>query len=96
MKIINPSSPFSYFYLYRLSYLYSVVIGFTVTFLVGYAASQLLALMRYEKLCDPTSDDNKVQMNFELYFPPIAKALKKKQSKLVRRLSKVSMERSKR
>ncbi|CRK90103.1 CLUMA_CG003821, isoform A [Clunio marinus] len=63
-----------YFYLYRISYLYTVVIGFVITFTVGYLTSLLKG--------QQTSEDNDALMNYELYFPHVAKSLRKNQAKL--------------
>jgi solute carrier family 5 (sodium-coupled monocarboxylate transporter), member 8/12 len=62
-----------YFYLFKLSYLYTVVIGFFVTFVVGFVVSILLKALNITK-SDKTDD------NFDLFFPPIAKRLRKQQN----------------
>lgn len=63
--------------MYRLSYLYTVVIGFTITFVIGYVVSRLLKALKFSGTEDVHLDGNKNLTNFDLFFPPIARRLKK-------------------
>ena len=72
---------FSYFYLYKVSYLYTVVIGFFITFIVGYATSRLLNALKMSKADKIYIERDESLINFDLFFPPIAKSLRKQQLK---------------
>lgn len=61
-----------YFYLYRLSYMYTIVIGFLITYFVGWLLSKAYSSFNKRK----GSSEN-VEINPELFFPPIAKALRR-------------------
>lgn len=72
---------FRYFYLFKLSYLYSAVIGFTITFTIGYLASRLLQSLNFSGTDKVYKDQNKNLINYDLFFPPIAKSLRKQHAK---------------
>jgi hypothetical protein len=74
-QIFNVSSLHSYFYLYRISYMYAVILGFLVTLVIGYISSYffyLLKLQDKEKIHVIGTND----INTDLFSPPIAKKLK--------------------
>lgn len=67
----------SYFYLYRISYLYAVILGFSITLIVGYLLSFLfykLGLQSMEKIYVENSMN---EIDTTLFVPPIAKRLKR-------------------
>jgi len=76
-----------YFYLYKLSYLYSVVIGFFVTFFIGILASRLLKSMNYVGTDKIYKDQEKKMINYDLFFPPVARRLRIQNTKRERLLS---------
>lgn len=57
------------------------MIGFFITFIVGYLASRLLKALNLTGTNELHSDDRKNEANFDLFFPPIAKRLRKQQGK---------------
>ncbi|XP_053697408.1 putative sodium-dependent multivitamin transporter [Sabethes cyaneus] len=66
-----------YFYLYRLSYMWSVVLGYIVTFIVGYGTSLMLRWLGYSGTDRIYLDNDKVYINTDLFSPPIAKRMKR-------------------
>lgn len=66
----------SFFYLYKLSYLYSVVIGFFITYVIGYIMSRLLKALDLSGIDRVYIDGNKNLVAFDLFFPPVAKSLR--------------------
>uniref|UniRef100_A0A336M4V5 CSON009897 protein n=1 Tax=Culicoides sonorensis TaxID=179676 RepID=A0A336M4V5_CULSO len=72
--------PTDYFYLYRLSYLWSVVLGFLVALVVGYIVSFCLELLHWQGEDKVHIDGNKNRINYDLFAPPLARHLKKKQT----------------
>lgn len=70
LKPVNQNQ--EYFYLYRLSYLYTAVIGFLITYFVGFIISKLTS-----------SSSAKDKVNPDLFFPPIAKVLRKNKESLL-------------
>lgn len=68
---------FRYFYLYKLSYLYSVVIGFFITYTVGYLVSQILHALKVGGTDEVYINGNRNLLNYDLFFPPIAKRMKR-------------------
>lgn len=67
----------SFFYLYKLSYLYSVAIGFFVTYIIGYIMSRLLKMLDLSGIDEVHIDGNKNLVNFDLFFPPVANSMRK-------------------
>lgn len=78
---MNTEIIFRYFYLYKLSYLYSVAIGFLVTYIVGYAVSRILSAFNLSGIDKVHIDGDKNLVNFDLFFPPVAKSLRKSHTK---------------
>jgi sodium-coupled monocarboxylate transporter 8/12 len=71
----------NYFYLYKISYLYAVIMGFVITVFVGYLTSFILYMLKLqtkEKIYVKGSI-NEIDMN--LFSPPIARSLKRKMNK---------------
>lgn len=66
-----------YFYLYRLSYLWSVVLGYIVTFVVGYGTSLALRWLGHSGTERIYLDNDKIYINTDLFSPPIAKRMKR-------------------
>lgn len=66
-----------YFYLYRLSYLWSVVLGYLLTFVIGYGTSITLHWLGYQGTERIYLDDAKVLINTDLFVPPVAKHMKR-------------------
>ncbi|XP_058806099.1 putative sodium-dependent multivitamin transporter [Phymastichus coffea] len=64
--LVSPSSYLSYFYLYRISYMWYSAIGFTIMMTIGYIVSQLTRCM-----CNNRNED----LNPDLFFPCIAKRI---------------------
>lgn len=83
----NKLKYFSYFYLYRLSYLYSVVIGFVITLTIGYLASRLFEKLNIDGTDRVYINGDKTTLNYDLFFPPIARRLRIQHAKRERLLS---------
>ncbi|KAG8298485.1 hypothetical protein J6590_013662 [Homalodisca vitripennis] len=79
-NVTTTGQPTEYFYLFRVSYLYYIVISFVVTLLVGLAVSGLVSTRGR-----PSKD-----LNPDLFVPPLANYLRKK--KLERELELNSQE----
>lgn len=73
---------FRYFYLFKLSYLYTVAIGFIVTFVIGCGASRLVKALKNEETDEVLHvDEIKNVTNYDLFFPPIAKSLRRRDAR---------------
>lgn len=66
----------SYFYLYRISYMWYVVIGFFVALTVGYITSVILERLNKAGEIKIYTDNTQMFYNTDLFSPPIAKRLK--------------------
>lgn len=66
-----------YFYLYRLSYLWSVVLGYLLTFIVGYSVSLTLRWLGHQGTERIYLDNDHVYINTDLFSPPVAKHIKR-------------------
>lgn len=64
-----------------MSYLYTVAIGFFITFTIGYITSRLLKALNIAKTDRVYIDGDKNLINYNLFFPPIAASLKRQQAK---------------
>lgn len=53
------------------------MIGFFVTYIIGYTVSRLLTAFDLSGTDKVHIDGNKNLVNFDLFFPPVAKSLKK-------------------
>ncbi|XP_073848116.1 putative sodium-dependent multivitamin transporter [Musca autumnalis] len=74
----NIPAPKEYFWLYRLSYLWFSVLGFTLTLVVGYGASRLL---EYFHLADNSQiylDSLRRQIDYDLFVPPLSRRLRER------------------
>lgn len=74
--LIDIQDESSYFYLYRISYMWYVVIGFFVALIVGYATSFVLEYFGKEGEIKIYTDNTRMFYNTDLFSPPIAKRLK--------------------
>ncbi|XP_058824324.1 putative sodium-dependent multivitamin transporter [Topomyia yanbarensis] len=74
---VDRSDDSDYFYLYRLSYLWSVVLGYIVTFVVGYSTSLLLRWLGHQGAERIYLDNDKIYINTDLFSPPVAKRMKR-------------------
>lgn len=75
------SSVFSfvrYFYLFRLSYMYSAFIGFLLTFTIGLALSYLLHAIGKQGRERIYIDETRTIINADLFLPPIAKSIRRR------------------
>lgn len=75
LKLDRPDS--DYFYLYRLSYLWSVVLGYIVTFVIGYGTSLILLWLGYGGTERIYLDSGKTCINTDLFSPPVAKRMRR-------------------
>lgn len=67
--------------MFKLSYWYTVVIAFTVTFIVGILMSILLKTFYHHETDRIYIDGNKHLINYDLFMEPIAKKLKREHHK---------------
>lgn len=74
-RLDRPDS--DYFYLYRLSYLWSVVLGYVLTFIVGYTVSLTLRWLGHQGTERIYLDNDHVYINTDLFSPPVAKHIKR-------------------
>lgn len=70
-----------FFYLYRISYMYSAVMGFIFTFVIGYVVSYVVRLLKKQGKERIYTDETKTIMNPDLFMPPIAKNIRKRNLK---------------
>lgn len=75
LKANQPDS--DYFYLYRLSYLWSVVLGYILTFVIGYGMSLILIWLGYQGTDRIYLDSSKTCINTDLFSPPVAKRMRR-------------------
>lgn len=66
-----------YFWLFKLSYMWYCVLGFTVTILVGYLLSFLFEQIGIQGKSKIYLDDEETCINTDLFSPPIARRLKR-------------------
>uniref|UniRef100_A0A2M4BHR8 Putative sodium-dependent multivitamin transporter n=2 Tax=Anopheles marajoara TaxID=58244 RepID=A0A2M4BHR8_9DIPT len=74
----EPRDDSGYFYLYRLSYLWFSVLGYIVTFVVGYGTSLVLRWRGAHGTERIYLDDNRIAYNTDLFSPPIARRMKQR------------------
>ncbi|XP_049537908.1 putative sodium-dependent multivitamin transporter [Anopheles darlingi] len=74
----EPSDDSGYFYLYRLSYMWFSVLGYIVTFIVGYGTSLVLRWRGAQGTERIYLDENQIAYNTELFSPPIARRMKQR------------------
>lgn len=67
-----------YFWLFKLSYMWYCVLGFTVTILVGYFLSFIFEQIGIQGRSKIYLDDDETCINTDLFSPPIARRLKRK------------------
>lgn len=87
----DASHRFSYNYLFKLSYLYGVVIGFLLTFIIGYLLSYILILLNKQGPERIYVDDTKTIMRAELFMPPKAKYIRRRNAVFERAARKDSI-----
>ena len=63
--------------MYRVSYMYGVVIGFLVTFILGYLMSCVLFYTGMETKEKIYVKDSINEINTDLFVPPIARKIKR-------------------
>lgn len=68
----------TYFYLYRVSYMYGVIIGFLVTLILGYVFSYIFYLLKWQTMEKIYVEGSIGELNADLFVPPIAKRIKRK------------------
>uniref|UniRef100_A0A2M4AFP2 Putative sodium-dependent multivitamin transporter n=1 Tax=Anopheles triannulatus TaxID=58253 RepID=A0A2M4AFP2_9DIPT len=74
----EPRDDSGYFYLYRLSYLWFSVLGYIVTFVVGYGTSLVLRWRGAQGTERIYLDENRIAYNTDLFSPPIARRMKQR------------------
>ncbi|KAM7346481.1 putative sodium-dependent multivitamin transporter [Cochliomyia hominivorax] len=72
-----------YFYLYRISYMWYAVIGFLITFILGIVFSWIYEKLGWDMNDALYTDSTRTQIKYDLFVPPIAKRIRKKQMPLV-------------
>ncbi|XP_035780997.1 putative sodium-dependent multivitamin transporter [Anopheles albimanus] len=74
----EPRDDSGYFYLYRLSYLWFSVLGYIVTFVVGYGTSLVLRWRGAQGTERIYLDENRIAYNTDLFSPPVARRMKQR------------------
>ncbi|XP_050087971.1 putative sodium-dependent multivitamin transporter [Anopheles aquasalis] len=74
----EPRDDSGYFYLYRLSYMWFSVLGYIVTFVVGYGTSLVLRWRGAQGTERIYLDENRIAYNTDLFSPPIARRMKQR------------------
>uniref|UniRef100_A0A182XJ67 Sodium-dependent multivitamin transporter n=1 Tax=Anopheles quadriannulatus TaxID=34691 RepID=A0A182XJ67_ANOQN len=82
-RAAEPRDDSDYFYLYRLSYLWFSVLGYLVTFLVGYGTSVLLRWRGAQGTERIYLDEQQTYLNTDLFSPPVARAMKQRLAKFI-------------
>lgn len=72
-----------YFYLYRISYMWYAAIGFLVTFILGIVFSWIFEKLKWDQNDALYTDETRTQIKCDLFVPPIAKCMRKRQMPLV-------------
>ncbi|XP_037935642.1 putative sodium-dependent multivitamin transporter [Teleopsis dalmanni] len=72
-----------YFYLYRISYMWYAVIGFLLTFFVGLIFSWIYAKLNWDSNAHIYTDPGCTLIKYDLFVPPIANRLRRKQMPVV-------------
>lgn len=72
-----------YFYLYRISYMWYAVIGFLITFFLGIIFSWIYQKLGWDMNDALYTDETRTQIKCDLFVPPIAKRIRKRQAPLV-------------
>lgn len=79
-------------YLFRLSYMYAGAIGFIITYVLGILFSYILKFTKYYKNDSMYLDESKTLVNSDLFLPPIAKSLRKRNRKIEEELALKNVE----
>lgn len=74
----DPVEEKEFFYLFRLSYIYAAFIGFVVTFVIGFILSYILRAMKKQGKERIFTDSTKTTINPDLFLPPIAKSIRRR------------------
>lgn len=64
--------------MYKISYMYMVVLGFLITFITGYLMSELLILLKVERMDRIYLNKTKKSINPDLLVPPLANYYKRR------------------
>lgn len=80
-ELTDPEDESSYFYFYRISYMWYVVIGFFITLFVGYVLSFIFEKLNRAGEIKIYTDSSQMFYNTDLFSPPFAKRLKKQMAK---------------
>jgi len=67
----------TFFYLYRLSYMYAVILGFLLTLIIGYITSYILYLLKLQTMHKIYVKGSINEINVNLFVPPLARLYKK-------------------
>lgn len=68
---------YSFFYLYRISYMYGVILGFVLTFTVGYLASHAFYALKLQSMDQIYVKGSINEIDSDLFTPPLAKRIKR-------------------
>lgn len=82
----------SFFYLYRISYMYAAFIGFLITFILGYVLSSILKLLKKQGKERIYLNRSQTLMNPDLFMPPKAKRIRRRNLIFQEKLSKIENE----
>ncbi|XP_058057919.1 putative sodium-dependent multivitamin transporter [Anopheles bellator] len=80
---VVPRDDSDYFYMYRLSYMWFSVLGYLVTFTVGYGTSLVLRWRGAHGAECIYLDEQHLYLNTELFSPPIARRMKKRMAAFI-------------
>lgn len=89
--LLQENDDAEYIWLLRLSYLWYGVIGFFITFIVGYVVSFALDLCNLGGSKKIYLDSKSRYIDTELFSPPVSKRLKRQNARFLERDSNVSM-----
>lgn len=73
---LNVSAEQHFFWLYRLSYLWSCVIGFILTSISGYTLSWLFAYLKWADNSKIYLDISRKLIDYDLFVPPLSRRLR--------------------
>lgn len=76
----SPEPESSYFYLYRISYMWYAPIGFVVSLFGGWLLSYCMAVFKWDNNRRIYHDAECTQIKHDLFVPPIAKHLQRRQT----------------
>lgn len=85
----NNPHPTEYFWLFRISYLWFSVIGFMITFIMGYCFSWILEKLNLADNSQIYVDESKNLINFDLFAPPLSRIIKREAANRIRKFSNI-------